>query len=480
MGSLTLAGILCQTKTATAQAFISHICLDDLLVLEPGFPKKIIPVGCEVIDCCTGCPGPWIDWRIRVESPIDVQLVLTFENMPKENLSNIKTKGNVNWDKDKTLTIGRGESFIGSLTKNDMKKTPLAFPKLTMDKQEQQRMMDSDKDSGNDKEKEYDVTLTIEQLMGDIPVGSYTARWIIRKCFHGPIGTVNDKIDLDNNTANDNAVVLLDGHRAACVNDESSHRGNDKINEGNILSNAGCRSEVAVFSDDNQMELRENVTAWTDAAGDLLPIPLRPILVVPVQVWLRMGGAATLARAQADIANANLLYNTNNAGISFNATFTDVSANAAAGAVITNGFSCQAAENTALTGSAFFTPGRINVYYVDRAFTGFNCTAVRNIMFIGTTSNNQSLAHEIGHSFSLSHTNIDGTVNPQAGFSAQNLMIGGGAMRTNITEGQEFRMNVNATSTLNTNGVRTDATRNCPDATSSDQCPNLSLDIAPN
>ena len=226
---------------------------------------------------------------------------------------------------------------------------------------------------------------------------------------------------------------------------------------------------VPFFSDDNAMEFFQGVSTWTDPLGDLMPSPLRPLLRVPVTVWLRMGDATTLARAQDDIARANMLYNINHAGVRFDAVFNDVSGNVQAGNVITNNFGCSAAENTALTGSAFFTAGRINIYYVNRAFTGFNCIAVRNIIFVGTIANDQTLAHEIGHSFSLGHTN------GLAGIPLDNVMIGGGANRTNFTEGQDFRMNLNPTSTLNANGVRTGPTRTCADGTTSNTCPALTV-----
>ena len=126
-----------------------------------------------------------------------------------------------------------------------------------------------------------------------------------------------------------------------------------------------------------------------------------------------------------------------------------------------------------LTSSTFFTAGRLNVYYVNGAFTGLMCTANPNVIVIGTTANNQTLAHEFGHSFSLNHTNT------AAGFPSDNVMIGGGSNRTHFSVGQAFRMNVNAGSALNTNGVRVGITRNCPDGTTSTTCPALSLDATP-
>ncbi len=53
--------------------------------------------------------------------------------------------------------------------------------------------------------------------------------------------------------------------------------------------------------------------------------------------------------------------------------------------------------------------------------------------------------------------------------------------RTDFTLGQGFRVNMNVTSTLNVNGVRTGPVRNppCADATADNLCPKLALDATP-
>lgn len=286
---------------------------------------------------------------------------------------------------------------------------------------------------------------------------------------------LTDRIDLNNNAVNDNAVVLLDGRRGSgCVNDEL-WRGSDIINVGSVLSSGTCNFEVAVFSDNDAMLLITPVTIWTNSLDDSLPVNLTPnLLQAPVTLWLAMAG--TLVRAQGDIANANLLYNLNHVGVGFNANYQNVSGNAMA--VTTIGTGC--ANVAAVQASAFYTPNQLNVYYVNSAFTGMNCGANRNIQYVGTTANNQTLAHEFGHSFSLIPSNAGGHTNGLPGFGTNNVMWGGGAGRTHFSEGQAFRMNVSNNSTLNTNGVRVGPTRYCPPLITSSICPALALDGVPN
>src|SRR5262245_26621358 len=57
-------------------------CLQDLprtLLLAP------IPVGCESIDCCPGCPARApIDWRIRLGGDAVETMVLEFDGLPAD------------------------------------------------------------------------------------------------------------------------------------------------------------------------------------------------------------------------------------------------------------------------------------------------------------------------------------------------------------------------------------------------------------
>jgi hypothetical protein len=457
----------------------ARFCWDDILRLPEIFVIERIPVGCEVVDCCPGCPGPpIIDWRIRVEgAPIEA-VELTFENLPGDRAGQLKLEGDAKAMDGAAVRIGRGEAFIRGLT-TGTGRPPVARLRLVPDKSwaaKEAAGVARDETPGSRDAGE--IRLDIEQLVGKYIVNEYRLNYRFYLC---PLPQ-GDRIDLNNNASNDQAVVLVDARRATgCVNDEV-RRGNNVIAVGELLSNQTCRSEVAVFSDDDSMRFPTNVNAWTNNTGDLLPVNMTPDrLMAPVTVWLARANAQPIA--QGDIANANLLYNTNNVGIGFNPTFNNVAGNPNAVTTINNSIGCN--NLGALQGSAFFTANRLNVYYVggaNGAFTGVNCNANRNIQLVGTTANNQTLAHEFGHSMSLGHTN------GVAGFPLTNVMIGGGAARTHFSEGQGFRLNVHCSSTINTNGVRAgEPTRNCNNtiagnvtcAAADAHCPALALDVQP-
>ncbi len=449
---------------------VGRICLEEIIIIEELDPGPV-PVGCEVIDCCPGCPGPgWLEWRILVEGDPLADLTLQWENFPAEEMKQVEIEGQAEWD-GANLRVGAGKTILRQVRGEWKGRPPVAIPRLSANADYAKKLgaqAAADRDAEKPTEEDAgSFEVTIEQYLGPVVVNEYRLRYVFRRC--PPFQLRQDIIDLDNNDGNDSAVTLLDGKRLlGCVNDEQG-RGTDIINKGNVLDEGSCRSEVSVFSDDDAFQLVENVTVWTDATGDRLPVDLTPnLLVNPVSVWLVRNNAAGVANG--DIANANLLYNTSNCGIGFNATQQNA---AGAAGIVTQANACGPAWLANVQGSAFYTAGQLNAYYINGAFTAFNCINDRNISVVGQNANNQSLAHEFGHAFSLGHTN---TV---AAIPATNVMQGGGAGRNKFTEGQCFRVNVNPTSQVNVNGVGTGPTRTCADGTTSAACPSLALDSVP-
>ena len=431
-------------------------------------------MGCEIVDCCPGCPGSEpLEWRIRLEGDPIEALILEWENLPREQIEKLEIQGDAEWE-GSSLRVGKGEIVLKGFQRQEDARPPVAIPRLIVQKDFAQKYagersatesaaQTAERDAGG-------VELTIEQYLGPVLVNEFKLKYIIDWLCR-PRVISRDVIDLNNNASNDSAVTLLDGRRSTgCVDDEVG-RGNNIIPKGNVLSNGSCRSEVSVFSDDDAFQLVENVTVWTNGVPDTLRVDMTPDLFLnPVSVWLVRTGAGPFATA--DIAQANVLYNTSNCGIGFNANQQNA---AGASTIVTFGANaCNSAWITAVQGSAFYTSGQLNAYYISGAFTAFNCINDRNISVVGTGANDQSLAHEFGHAFTSGHTNS------VAAIPATNVMHGGGAGRDKFTEGQCFRMNLNSGSMLNANGVRTlTAIRPCPDGTTSDACPALALDPVP-
>jgi len=454
--------------------FHYRLCYWEILepfVIEEFFPP--VPVGCEIIDCCPGCPGDEIDWRIRVTGDPIEEAFLEFRNLDPTISKGTRITGNGSWIESNILTFGPGEIVLQGLRMNKIGKVPLAYPKIKIKKEFLEGTKFSADNSPLTSNTDFQIKLDIEALKGDYLVYEYSVIIFIDWCHRPDPVKPMDIIDLNNNAGNDNAVILFDGRYANGCADNTIFRTSDRIGIGNALPKQNCNSEVIVFSDDDAMQIIVD-HPWT-SLSNVLTVDMTPdILTAPVSVWLLTNPNNTvMARAQNEIAQASLLYNTNNCGIAFNATIQDASTNNTAVNLVGTNTGGMCANNwiTNLTGSAFYSANRLNVYYVNGAFTGLTCIAEPNIIVIGTTAQVETLAHEFGHSFTLDHTNTT------AGIPAFNLMVGGGANRTNITEGQAFRCNVNPASVLNTNGVRNGITRTCSETANTNLCLPITFNV---
>ena len=451
--------------------FSYRICPVEFIEIPRMIEDLPIPVGCEVVDCCPGCPGPgYLDWRIKIDKKTLSGAQLRFENLSMKQLGQLKIKGDAKIIKDR-LMLGTGEITISGLPLSVDGKipvgyiTPLANEKIGA------------ADEGNAADEIQGIS--IDQYAGQFRVNRFRVRYGFRLC--PPLIVATDKLKIDNNTSNDNTISVIDfksgSGSGGCIDDQIVRTTNE-ANMGSVLSNGLCNSEVAVFSDDNAMAFDTPVTTWTDPLGDLHTVNLQGIINVPVSVWIANAGSA--ATAVNDFANANLLYNQNNVGIQFTATMNNVSANAAAVTAI--GTNCPTTATIgALQASGWYTANRLNIYYVNRAFTGVNCNSDQNVSYLGTTANLGSLPHEIGHAYGLRTFAANwGHTNGLAGFGNNNIMWGGGpATRNHFSVGQAFRINTQTTSMLNVNGDRTGTTRNCPTNVSSNTCPTYELDSLP-
>ncbi|MDH5181081.1 MAG: hypothetical protein OEZ39_15300 [Gammaproteobacteria bacterium] len=458
---ITLLACGLPTAHALHWDIVYRFCPRDIIEI----PEIPIPVGCEVVDCCPGCPGPgYIDWRIFVDKTILQSATMRLQGLDQKSLGQLKISGAGKLNEKGEIIMGAGETVVSGLPEMFNGAVPVAYFKTQMIKDIQATAAE-ETDTGSG--------LEVRQFRGRFQVNSFRYRYIKFPC---PPVLKLDRIVLNNNTSTDSAIVLMDNRTTACNNDQIV-RTTGTAFLGNIKSKGACRSTVAVFSDDNAMSYQNNVNTWTDNAGDTHTVNLQPVITVPVSVWATTN--ALLTAAQNDFANANLLYNQNNTGIQFNPTYTNVTGNNTA--INTIGTGCPTAATVGnLQGSAWYTGNRLNIYYVNSAFTGVNCGADRNMNFIGTIANLGSLPHEIGHAYGLRPSGNWGHVNGVAGFGNNNIMWGGGPGTRNwFTVAQTFRLNTDTTSMLNVNGDRTGPTETCLPDVSSAACPVLTLDATP-
>jgi len=461
--------------------YMAYLCIEDLVAV-PEIPIWH-PVGCEIVDCCPGCPGPGeIDWSIKISGDPAERVVFEFERLPAEGLKKLSLKGNAKLVEGNRLEVGVGESLISGFPADTRQGPVLARGRIVLNKTWLSEAAGRSRSVAEDKAQPQSdnrnlgkIEVSIVQSLGKVAVREYQQLYFIIRCRGGGGGS-QDFVRLSNMNGTDSATILLDGRRSTgCVDDEV-RRASPNVGVGNVLTNQNCNTETAVFAQNNAMQLATPVNVWTSAATDTENVNMRPVIQVPVTVWILQGPLAqTQAQVNNDIARANQLYNTMQAGVGFSpVTINNATANPNAAGLL-NGGCGNAAQFSQQIG---FTNGQLNVYYISVVAGGNRgqwCGGGNpNMMFVGASiSDNESLSHEVGHAFSLGHTN------GIAGIPATNLMVTGGVNRNSITTGQCFRIDVNSNSQLNANGNRNGPTRNCPDATTSNTCPSLALDVLP-
>jgi hypothetical protein len=471
-----------------AQRFVvQRLCFARELAPPPLKPFPI-PVGCEIIDCCPGCPGVGpLDWRIQIDGRVLQGAVLTIEGMDAAELKRVNFSGNARLVGDRIL-LQRGISMISALPASGSDRVRVGSLAPEFDKAAATRLESAaqiSKTGGGDTDAAADQdNIVVQQLLGSVVVNVFHWRSLVFLCPR-PVFR-RDRLRVQNISGGDNVVVLMDSRTASGssgCSDDRVLRTTNIINFGNILSASGCNSEVAVFAANNRMEFQTPVNTWTNAIGDLHSTPLQAIVNMPVSVWIANNGAA--AQAVNDVANANLLYAQNKIGVQFAATQNNVSGNPTAVTTIGT-VSCGAVG--AIQGSAFYTPNALNIYYVNNAFTGENCARTTpigdgNISYMGTLANLASLTHEIGHAFGLRPAGQGGHTNGLAGFGDNNIMWGGGPPTRDVfTLGQAFRMNTHTDvwggTMLINDGLRAGPGRACPPLTTTTTCPALAVDWA--
>jgi hypothetical protein len=245
----------------------------------------------------------------------------------------------------------------------------------------------------------------------------------------------------------------------------------------NLLPSDGtCPNELVIFRAGHGMEVVSAKEHVGSSAGDVIPADRRPGLRYDhLKVWVpvldeeleddlaREWRKDALARAHADVARAHNLFNTSRCGIAFTSEIekkevSDVE------------LFYQVCDTTAqLKNSVGYDDNAVNVYYVvdvDDGLRGVFCPDT-SVLLVGKPSDNETLAHEIGHAFSLNHFSSES--------GGANVMTDGSYTRTGATLGQCFRSNFDGRSMLlrNQRGPH----RQCHDYEGNDACPDVTWPV---
>lgn len=416
-------------------------CWQDLLASPALFPIDRVPVGCEIVDCCPGCPlASALDWRVQVSGNAVEAVDISFDNLSSAHLQGLVLRQKAE-RAENSIRIRKGTGIVRGLPLVATGAPPVANMKLRLNADWQPQAGAA-----------TPLQIRLEQLLGNVVVNEFALRFDVRPCPVAQSAPSDDGIQLTNNIANDSAVVLLRARRTSPADCDPIEdvRTTNSTSVGSVKSNLACKSDIAVFSDDNAMAYVPVGTppdnpAWTDNPGDQVPIALKPRLMQNVTLWLVRDASETTALLAVDTANER--YNSNNVGIGFNVTIKDVSEHESeiglADCVRTE------AEWEAWENGPFYVKNQVNVYYLNSTTTPATCSpsGKPDMVYVGSTSDDSTLAHEFGHTLMLEDR-------LQGSWHADNIMREASTVRTLVFEGQAFRMNMHCTSTINTNGVR--------------------------
>jgi len=263
--------------------------------------------------------------------------------------------------------------------------------------------------------------------------------------------------------------LLIDAQNSSgFLNDHAVVTSRSEIATTNYRSSASS-NEVIGFTNDRPP--KHVMTPWTPQR-DTFDVAFAPLLHIPVTVWIIKGpfDQQRLHAIEACI-RTSAIWHAERMGVEFSPfEIRDATGDpeAAAHYAFPNGDVGDSVWKP-LRDDIGFIPNRLNIYWVDTvnggSGNGWSNFGAQIVM--GQNSGDELLSHEIGHAFSLTHTNGDNN------FNVENIMASASNTRQYVTEGQLFRSHVNPTSVLNAlyNARSGEITRTCTYASSGPLCP---------
>ena len=494
---IAAAGAMSPPSHGFGQKVVDRLCIADALKAAPFENGRPIPIGCELVDCCPGCPGAGaIEWRIQIGGAGITGAELTLEGLSGDEVSRVRVQG-ARPERNRLL-LGRGLTRIQGLPFATRNRVGFAVVRPLVDVDLAGKQLDPAGD------------IIVQQFIDNSLINNYDWRIFIKPCDRVPVPPLRfeDRVKIDGLQVGEEAVVMLDARKASGCHDGSGGAASEWLLSStgvtvveNLLFPAGCSSEIAVFSTNHFMHL-ETVTTWTNSPGDVHTITLQPLMDVNVHIWVP--DDVTAAVAQQHITTAKDHYVSQRAGVRFVPTIrklADVSTEPNPQQVVNAGVSSSGSaclDLASIQAKPYYTPKTLNVYYVNKAFRGRNCAIKAtppsctldastyppgdaNMIFIGALAASTSLAHEIGHAYGLRPAACDGHTENVADIPSDNIMNALGAdERRTLTLGQVFRMHTHADpwggTMLIRNNVPWRTGRSCLPNAFGAACPALTVD----
>lgn len=225
------------------------------------------------------------------------------------------------------------------------------------------------------------------------------------------------------------------------------------------LDASSSANEAVGFTNDRPPRYVQ--TPWT-GSNDTFAVAFQPRIQIPVTVWIIRGPFADQRdHAIEACIRTSAIWRAERMGVEFSEfRVVDATGNARAADhyAFPNGDVGDSAWRP-LRDDIGFASGRLNIYWVDTV-NGATSSGWSNFgaqVVMGRATGDELLAHEIGHAFSLTHTN------GVTSFDVTNIMHNASDTRAFVAEGQLFRAHMDPDSILNEvyNARPGEPTRNC-------------------
>ena len=168
---LAATWLIASPADASPRTYIKSICLSPEILEVDLLEVFTLPVGCELIDCCPGCPAAdALDWRIRIGGKSVEAATLSFEGLADP--AALKVEGAAELTPD-GATLMRGRSRLLNLTLPEGGRVPMAGLRLRLDPD----FLGHAAGSGRRDETLDVVEVSIEQMLGSVAVNEFLLRY---------------------------------------------------------------------------------------------------------------------------------------------------------------------------------------------------------------------------------------------------------------------------------------------------------------
>jgi hypothetical protein len=219
VAALALAALWTTPAEAARYDLAYPLCIPDLALLPELIDRVRIVPGCEVIDCCPGCPGAErLDWVIRFDDGLIEEVTLRLDGFAPEELEGLRIEGQGARD-GATVTLRGGRAVLRGVPARFKDRPPPVGVGTRLGGAASKALQDLDAaDAGPPSGPIHGVS--VDQVLGKVVVNSHRVRFDLGslewcpRLPTTPTKVPSDKLELLNNLVHDHTTCCASGWRS--------------------------------------------------------------------------------------------------------------------------------------------------------------------------------------------------------------------------------------------------------------------------